>query len=43
VDAADVSIALLDWGQPGASDITKDGTTDAADVSIILLNWGACP
>jgi len=43
VDAADVSLVLLNWGEPGVYDISGDGTTDAADVSLVLLNWGGCP
>jgi len=43
VDSGDISLVLLNWGEPGAYDLDGDGTTDSADVSLVLLNWGPCP
>jgi hypothetical protein len=40
INAADLSIVLGGWGQPGISDANGDGTTDAQDLSMVLANWG---
>lgn len=42
VDAADLSILLGSWGQPGAADLNASGSVDAADLSILLGAWGTC-
>ena len=44
VDAADVSITLLDFGDCAgcAADLDNSGTVDSGDVSLVLINSGAC-
>ena len=39
VDAADISIVLSDWSNPGASDVNSDGTVDASDASVCFSEW----
>lgn len=39
VGASDMSILLLNWGQPGASDLDGNGTTDAVDIGLLLDRW----
>lgn len=40
VDAADLSLLLSNWGNPGVGDIDGSGLVDAADLSFLLANWG---
>ena len=42
VNAIDLSVVMLHWGQSGVSDLNKDGTTDGADLAYLLGNWGPC-
>ena len=44
VDAADVSITLLDFGDCAgcAADVDNSGSVDSGDVSLVLINSGAC-
>jgi hypothetical protein len=44
VDSADVSMALLDFGDCSgcAADLDNSGNVDSADVSLVLLSSGAC-
>ena len=44
VDAADVSITLLDFGDCAgcAADLDNSGSVDSGDVSLVLINSGAC-
>lgn len=42
IDGEDISIALLNWGGPGRTDVNGDGTTDIGDIAALLLSWGDC-
>jgi hypothetical protein len=44
VDAADLSVLLGAWGNPGGTgDLDGDGAIDGSDLAALLGGWGACP
>jgi hypothetical protein len=41
VNGADLGLMLSGWGQPGNTDLNRDGTTNGADLGLQLSNWTA--
>ncbi len=42
VGGEDLSVLLANWGNPGRSDLNRDGRTDGADLGALLSAWGSC-
>jgi hypothetical protein len=43
VDAGDVAMLLLSWGEfGGPADQDRSGVVDAGDLALIMLDFGAC-
>ena len=46
VDAADLGLLVVDWGDCGKSciaDLDGDGAVDSADLGLMISAWGSCP